>query len=185
VRQGTIAALAVLVSLLTYSYSDALIWGHIFEAHRLWWADPEYQAGHKVVLDGLLGLGALALLSQGWRWSLWYVAAFYALSQSGAADLLYYWLDGRAVPAVMPWLDTPGHLLMLHPATLWSLALGTGAFALAAPVSGVWLARGNRSVPRTMGVCSTPSKPCTDPVPRVTRTGSHGPLHLASKPLRP
>jgi len=131
------APICVAVALLTYAGSDALIWGHIFEAHSMWWADPQYQAGHKAILWGLLALGAVALAGCGLRWSAWYAVTFYALSQGGGADLLYYWLDGRAVPAALPWLDAPGHWLIAHPATPGRLMVQCVVGGLAA----AWTAR--------------------------------------------
>ena len=109
------ASAAVGISLLTWVGSDILIWQRIFEAHVLKQFDPLYQAGHFAVLAGLIVLGALLV----WHpiWSAWYAVTTYVIAHSGAADVLYYWLDGRAVPPTLPWLDVAHPLILFHPVT--------------------------------------------------------------------
>jgi len=96
--------IAVVVGLGFYALSDILLWQRIFEANRLSQYDPEYQTGHVAILVGMIGLGGILLFDAGW-WALGYGAALYTLAFGGGEDVLYYWLDGRSIPAVLPWLD--------------------------------------------------------------------------------
>ena len=98
-----------------YALSDILLWQRIFEAHGLYEYDGAYQSGHVVILVALIGTGMVLLIDTRW-WALWYGLAFYTLAFGGVADVLYYWLDGRAIPAVLPWLDE-NHLILFHPVT--------------------------------------------------------------------
>ncbi len=119
---------AVLLAVVTWAWSDVLTWQRIFESRGLYEYDAQYQAGHEVVLFGLIGLGVILLMPAGRRWAIAYALAVYTLAYGGLADLLYYWLDGRAIPSTLPWLD-PGHpLLIVHPVTGTGLILSTAAW---------------------------------------------------------
>ncbi|MFI5283544.1 MAG: hypothetical protein ACHQ0J_10530 [Candidatus Dormibacterales bacterium] len=118
-RRRVVVALAV--GLLFYALSDILLWQRIFESngHEFYRFDAQYQTGRQAVLLGMIGLGVVLLWDAG-AWALWYAAAFYALAFSGLEDVLYYWLDGRSLPAVLPWLED-NRLVLFHPVTSWSL----------------------------------------------------------------
>jgi len=115
---------ALSVGLLFYALSDILLWQRIFEAHGLYQYDGAYQSGHVAILLALISSGMVLLLEARW-WALWYGLAFYTLAFGGLADVLYYWLDGRALPAVLPWLDA-NRLILFHPVTSWSLLASAG-----------------------------------------------------------
>jgi hypothetical protein len=145
------AALAVAVGLLTLAASDALIWGHIFEAqhmNHIASLDRVYHVGYLAVLAGLIGVGMVALWS--W-WSLWYAAALGTLAQSGLEDVLYYWLDRRPLPTALPWLDAQHPLIPFHPVTsdglVLSVCLWLGFWAVTLMVLAWWRSVRVRQVP--------------------------------------
>jgi hypothetical protein len=115
---------ALIVGLTIYVASDILFWQRIFESHALFQFDAQYQAGHLVVLAGMIALG-IVLLWNTKLWALWYAAAFFTLAYSGLADVLYYWMDGKAIPNLCPWLDTSHPLILFHPAGGWTLVAST------------------------------------------------------------
>jgi len=112
VRRRALAAL--LIALGFYTLSDILLWQRIFEAHQLSRFDPEYQTGHVAILVGMMGMGVVLLLDSG-LWALWFEGALYTIAFGGGEDVLYYWLDGRQIPAVLPWLDR-SRLIFVRPA---------------------------------------------------------------------
>ena len=105
--------LALLIALGFYALSDILLWQRIFEAHGLSVFDPDYQTGHVAVLIGMMAVGAVLLLDSG-LWALWFQGALYTLAFGGVEDILYYWLDGRPIPAALPWLDR-SRLIFVRP----------------------------------------------------------------------
>ncbi|HWO46234.1 MAG TPA: hypothetical protein VNO87_11760 [Methylomirabilota bacterium] len=107
------AAVALAVALGFYALSDILLWQRIFEAHQLSAFDTEYQTGHVAILVGLIGVGAVLLIDSG-LWALWFGGALYTMAFGGAADVLYYWFDGRPIPGVLPWLDG-SRLIFIRP----------------------------------------------------------------------
>jgi len=111
VRRRTL--LALILALGFYALSDILLWQRIFEAHGLSAFDPEYQTGHVAILVGMMAVGAILLLDSGW-WALWYQGALYTFAFGGVEDVLYYWLDGRAIPGLLPWLDR-SRLIFVRP----------------------------------------------------------------------
>ena len=127
---------ALFVALGFYALSDILLWQRIFEANSLSMFDAQYQTGHVAILIGLIGTGAVLLWDAG-AWALWFGGALYTTAFGGVADVLYYWLDGRSVPAVLPWLDR-SRLVFIRPlggdVTCVEL-LASAAFWL-----GLWLA---------------------------------------------
>src|SRR5258708_7598841 len=124
-------AVALAAGLFFYALSDVLLWQRIFEQHDLFQFDRQYQSGHVATLVGFIAIGMVLLIDAGW-WSLWYAAAFYTLTFSGLEDVLYYWLDGRAIPASCPWLNTDP-LILFKPAGGWTLALSAGLWL------GLWI----------------------------------------------
>jgi len=106
-------SLALLIALGFYVLSDILLWQRIFEAHELSLFDPEYQTGHVAILVGMMAVGGVLLVESG-LWALWYQGALYTLAFGGVEDVLYYWLDGKAIPGVLPWLDR-SRLIFVRP----------------------------------------------------------------------
>lgn len=126
---------ALLVALIAYVRIDILIWGRIFEADQLWQYAGTYHRGWFVMLYGFIALGVLLLDT--WRARIFYAASLAVLCFNGTNDILYYWLDGRQLPQVLPWLDNHP-LILFSPVTderlllncfLW-LALLAGFYAL-------------------------------------------------------
>ena len=106
-------AVALVVAVGFYALSDILLWQRIFEAHRLWAFDGAYQSGHVAILVGIIAVGAVLLVDTG-LWALWFGGALYTLAFGGVADILYYWLDARPLPDVLPWLDA-SRLIFIRP----------------------------------------------------------------------
>jgi hypothetical protein len=122
----------VAVALLTWIWSDVQVWQRIFEANHVDHIpalDQAYQQGHLTVLYGLVAVGVIFQLGRPLL-AAWYAAAVYTLAYSGLADVGYYVLDRRPVPATMPWLDV-AHPLMLHPVTAGSAWLSSALWAAA------------------------------------------------------
>jgi len=119
---------ALATGLFFYALSDVLLWQRIFEAHDLFQFDAQYQSGHVSSLVALIGVGVV-LLWDARLWALWYAAAFYTLTFSGLEDVLYYWLDGRAIPAALPWLDD-NRLMVFKPVTAETLLLNAVLWVL-------------------------------------------------------
>lgn len=126
-------------ALLFYTWQDILLWQRIFEAHQLWQFDGIYHAGWVIALYALIAFGALLFASHHQFFNAAvYAALLYTWAHSGLNDILYYLLDGRAVPAELPWLDTPHPFILVHPVTAHSiwlspfiyLALFVAAYAL-------------------------------------------------------
>lgn len=113
--------IALAIGLTFYAFSDIQLWQRIFEGHSLFQFEYQYQTGHLVTLVALIGIG-MVLLWDARLWALWYGGAFYTLAFGGVCDVLYYWLDGRELPKLMPWLDS-GQLLLFQPATVTSSSL--------------------------------------------------------------
>ena len=117
---------ALVVGLLAYTGVDVLIWARYFEVQHLngdAFTISQYHAGYALVLAGFIANGAI-LIGRRW-WALWYAAAFFTLAQSGLEDALYYILQGKALPAALPWLDG-NPLIPFHPVTSGGLLASVG-----------------------------------------------------------
>ena len=111
-KQRAVVALAIALGF--YALSDILLWQRIFESNKLWAFDADYQTGHVAILVGMIGVGAVLLIDSG-PWALWFGGALYTMAFGGAADVLYYWLDAKPIPDVLPWLDR-SRLIFIRPA---------------------------------------------------------------------
>src|SRR5437879_11805622 len=129
VRRRVVSAL--LLALGFYALSDILLWQRIFEAHQLSMFDSQYQTGHVAILVGMMGVGAVLLLDAG-VWALWYEGALYTIAFGGGEDVLYYWLAGKQIPAVLPWLDRSRLIFVRATA-------GDGACPELLGAAGLWL----------------------------------------------
>jgi hypothetical protein len=94
----------VVLALFFYSVTDILVWQRIFEFHRLVEYADTYHTGWFVSLAGYATLG-LVLLWGHWKDCVYYLVALFIGAFSGLEDVLYYVLDGRPLPASLPWLD--------------------------------------------------------------------------------
>lgn len=98
-------ALMVIVAFFFYAVIDILIWQRIFEVHNLIEIGVGvYHLGYFFVLLGFVVVGALALLPHV-RHSLAYGISLLILAFSGWEDIMFYWLDGKAIQPLLPWLD--------------------------------------------------------------------------------
>lgn len=95
--------LAVILALFFYTLTDILVWQRIFEFHRLVEYADMYHTGWFVSLAGYATIGIVLLWGQ-WKDCLYYLFALAIGAFSGLEDVLYYVLDGRQVPASLPWL---------------------------------------------------------------------------------
>jgi len=129
-RRKVVSALAI--SGFVYALSDVLLWQRIFERHDLAQFDAQYQSGHVVTLVGLIAVGVV-LLWDVKLYALWYSGALYSLAFGGTADVLYYWIDHRAVPATTPWLNG-NPFILFKPAGGWGLVASAAIWVVA------WLA---------------------------------------------
>jgi len=97
--------LAVVLALFFYTMTDILVWQRIFEYHRLVEYADMYHTGWFVSLAGYATIGLILLWGQ-WKDCLYYLVALVVGAFSGLEDVLYYVLDGRPMPASLPWLSS-------------------------------------------------------------------------------
>ncbi len=95
--------LAVALALFFYTVTDILVWQRIFEFHRLVEYADMYHTGWFVSLAGYATIGFVLLWGQ-WKDCLYYEVSLAIGAFSGLEDVLYYVLDGRQLPASLPWL---------------------------------------------------------------------------------
>jgi hypothetical protein len=119
---------AVVGALVFYALSDILLWQRIFEQHGMYQFDGQYQTGHVCVLVGLIAIGVVLLYDAG-LWAIWYGLAVYSLAYSGLEDVLYYLLDLRPVPSVLPWLNQNPYILF-KPVTQLGLLASTAIWSI-------------------------------------------------------
>lgn len=102
----------VLAGLILFAWQDVLLWGRIFERDQLWQYIGIYHRGWFVMLWSLAIVGVLWTWPD-WRRGLLQTAMLITLAYSGLEDLLYYVLQLRPVPELLPWLDQ-------HPLIFWA-----------------------------------------------------------------
>ena len=118
--KNLLAALGLaLLAVVFWSWQDILLWQRIFETNELWQFDSLYHRGWPVALYGFILFGALVfIVTHKYLTAATFAVLTWLLANSGLADILYYLLDGRSIPASLPWLDEPGHpLFLFHPVT--------------------------------------------------------------------
>ncbi len=96
--------LAAVVALLFYAVTDILVWQRIFEANRMVGFANAYHTGWLVSLAGY-GTVGLIVMSGRWKDCLYFLSALAVGAFSGLEDVLYYVLDGKPIPASLPWLS--------------------------------------------------------------------------------
>ena len=96
--------LAVVLALFFYTVTDILVWQRIFEFHRLVEYADMYHTGWFVSLAGYATIGLVLLWGQ-WKDCVYYLVSLIIGAFSGLEDVLYYVLDGRPLPASLPWLE--------------------------------------------------------------------------------
>lgn len=96
--------LAAVVGLLFYAVTDILVWQRIFEANKMIGFADAYHTGWLVSLAGYATIGVIVMSGQ-WKDCLYFLAALAVGAFSGLEDVLYYILDGKPIPASLPWLS--------------------------------------------------------------------------------
>lgn len=115
-------------AVVLWALQDILVWGHFFENRGIAGADSVYQPWHQAFLFLLI---ILAVMATRGAWRLWTGCSIYLLSYGGWADVLYYWLQLKPVPATLLWLNDY-HPLILGPRPVTDPYLETSAW--------IWLA---------------------------------------------
>jgi hypothetical protein len=92
-----------IIALLFYTITDILIWQRIFEANQMTKFADTYHAGWFVTLAGYALMG-LVFMWGSWKECLYFLTALFIGAFSGLEDVLYYVLDGKHMPAYLPWL---------------------------------------------------------------------------------
>jgi hypothetical protein len=112
---------ALAVAIFFYTKIDILIWQRIFEEHKL--IDLGIGAYHWGWLQSLFGFMTLGILVcyPNRRRMATFPISLALLAFSGLEDILYYWLDGKRIPAELPWLNS--NPLILKPVTANHLLL--------------------------------------------------------------
>jgi hypothetical protein len=103
------------VAIFFYTKMDILIWQRIFEEHKLTSIGTGmYHWGWLQSLFGFMTLGILVCYPNRRR-MITFPISLSILAFSGLEDVLYYWLDGKRIPAELPWLNS--NPLILKPVT--------------------------------------------------------------------
>jgi hypothetical protein len=95
--------ITALIALLFYTITDILIWQRIFEANQMTYFADTYHTGWFVTLAGYALMG-LVFMWGSWKECLYFLTALFVGAFSGLEDVLYYVLDGKLMPAYLPWL---------------------------------------------------------------------------------
>ncbi len=120
--------LGLIIALFFYVKMDILIWQRIFETHELIsYGIGVYQWGWIQGLFGFMALGAL-LFFPDWRRMVTFPLSLGILAFSGMEDVLYYWLDGKSIPILLPWLSS--NPMVIHPVTADNLVISAGLWLL-------------------------------------------------------
>lgn len=113
--------LALAVALFFYAKMDILIWQRIFETHEL--VDLGVGTYHWGWIQGLFGFMALGMILcyPSLRHMVTFPLSLGILAFSGLEDILYYVLDGKSLPADLPWLSV--NPMILKPVTAERLVI--------------------------------------------------------------
>ena len=95
--------ITALIALLFYTVTDILIWQRIFEANQMTEFADTYHTGWFVTLAGYALMG-LVFMWGAWKECIYFLTALFIGAFSGLEDVLYYVLDGKHMPAYLPWL---------------------------------------------------------------------------------
>ena len=119
---------ALAVAMFFYAKMDILIWQRIFETHELIeFGIGVYHWGWFQSLIGFMLLGVM-ICYPNLRRMISFPLFLSILAFSGLEDILYYWLDGKSIPAELPWLNA--NPLIMKPVTEKSLLLSAGFWLL-------------------------------------------------------
>jgi len=131
------------LALVFFAVQDILIWQRIFETHEMWEFVNQYHLGWFVSLAGYIALGVL--LFQTWKDRLIYAVCLFALALNGIEDVLYYWLDARALPAFLPWLNQ-NPLILFRPVTDTGLVANCAIWLIVMVLGLVFVEKRRRSL---------------------------------------
>jgi hypothetical protein len=133
---------ALAVAIFFYTKMDILIWQRIFEEHKLISLGiGMYHWGWLQSLFGFMTLGILVCYPDRRR-MITFPISLSILAFSGLEDVLYYWLDGKKIPAELPWLSS--NPLILKPVTVDHLLVSAAfwiLFVIGLDVFGTFLTR--------------------------------------------
>jgi len=97
--------ITALIALLFYTITDILIWQRIFEANQMVEYADIYHTGWFVTLAGYALLGVVFLWGA-WKDCFFFLVTLFIGAFSGLEDILYYVLDGKPMPEMLPWLSS-------------------------------------------------------------------------------
>lgn len=129
------ALIAAVAGLLFYSVTDILVWQRIFEANQMVGYANSYHIGWLVSLLGYAAIGVI-VMSDHWKDCLYFLTALFIGAFCGLEDILYYVLDGKPIPASLPWLHSnpliyqSTRLGLISSVLFWLTALGVLFLAL-------------------------------------------------------
>jgi hypothetical protein len=103
--------IAAALALTFYTFADILIWQRIFETNQMVQFADVYHTGWFVSLAGYAILG-LVLMWGDWKDCVYFLISLFVGAFSGLEDILYYLLDGKPMPAMLPWLE--GNPMIFH-----------------------------------------------------------------------
>ncbi|HSB01612.1 MAG TPA: hypothetical protein VLE49_13260 [Anaerolineales bacterium] len=103
--------LAAALALTFYTFADILIWQRIFETNQMVQYANIYHTGWFVSLAGYAILGIVLMWGE-WKDIVYFLISLFVGAFSGLEDILYYILDGKPMPDVLPWLE--GNPMILH-----------------------------------------------------------------------
>jgi hypothetical protein len=103
--------IAAALALTFYTFADILIWQRIFETNQMVQYAHIYHTGWFVSLAGYAILGVV-LMWGAWKDIAYFLISLFVGAFSGLEDVLYYILDGKPMPDVLPWLE--GNPMILH-----------------------------------------------------------------------
>jgi hypothetical protein len=103
--------IAAVLALIFYTFADILIWQRIFETNQMVQYASIYHTGWFVSLAGYAILGVVLMWGE-WKDVVYFLTSLFVGAFSGLEDVLYYILDGKPMPDVLPWLE--GNPMILH-----------------------------------------------------------------------
>lgn len=95
---------AAALALMFYTAADILIWQRIFETNQMVHYANIYHTGWFVSLAGYAILGVVLMWGV-WKDCLYFLISLFVGAFCGLEDVLYYVLDGKAMPDSLPWLE--------------------------------------------------------------------------------
>ena len=96
--------IAAVMALLFYTLADILIWQRIFETNQMIEYASIYHTGWFVSLAGYAIMGVI-LMWGAWKDCIYFLTSLFIGAFSGLEDMLYYLLDGKPMPDILPWLE--------------------------------------------------------------------------------